>query len=54
MAKKRKTPKRKNAPKMKRAPRSSGWIKAIGVKFVTRGGRKMELVRKAKAKRRKR
>ena len=51
MAKKRKAAKRmravkKNAPKTKRAPRSSGWIKAAAVKFVTRNGKKMVLVRK--------
>ena len=53
--KRRKATRRKATTKTKRAPKSSGWIKATAVKFVTRNGRKTVLVRKpATTKRRKR
>ena len=43
-----------NPPKLKRAPAKSGWMKATAVKFVTRNGKRVVLVRKPGTKRRKR
>lgn len=36
---------RKKNPALRRAPRKSGWIKAKAVKFETRGGRRVVLVK---------